>query len=70
MSLVELDSRFNDGLLVELLWNNETNEVVLSVSDNKTDFCDFVYVPNDRAFDAFQHPYSYTKKVGETVASV
>jgi hypothetical protein len=54
----ELDHRACDGLEVRLLWNAETEDVLVSVAAR--DGIDFEFqVPAADALDAFHHPYAY-----------
>ncbi len=60
-NLVELAERSNDGIEVRLVWNRGTGEIVLELTDDKTGTALEVQVPDDRALDAFQHPFAYVK---------
>jgi hypothetical protein len=60
-NLVELAERSNDGLEVRLLWNRGTGEIVLELTDGRTGTTREVQVADDRALDAFQHPFAYVK---------
>jgi hypothetical protein len=60
---VELAERSNDGIEVRLLWKRHTREVVLEVTDDKSGRTCEVRVPDDRALDAFDHPFLY---IGQT----
>jgi hypothetical protein len=57
--LIELAERRNDGIEVRLLWRRHTREVVLEVTDDKTGRTRGIQVPDDRALDAFEHPFFY-----------
>jgi hypothetical protein len=64
-SIRELDSRFNDGFQVRLLWCADTGQVWVSVLDTKSRdaFCVDVQT-GDRPFDVFHHPYAYAGRGG------
>lgn len=55
--LVELDARENDGISVSLLWDATTDETFIELeTENEWERFE---VPNERASDAFAHPYVY-----------
>jgi hypothetical protein len=58
--ILELDERENDGIRVTLVWNRETGELKVLVSDERTLQC-FVLVveQGDDAYDVFDHPFAY-----------
>jgi hypothetical protein len=64
----ELKSRQNDGLLVEILWESERDEVWLRVSDQKNPERDFFKeIPRDAVNKAFVHPYLYEPDHAEQI---
>jgi hypothetical protein len=59
-SLRELDSRFNDGIHVQLLWSTSDGRVSVAVNDTRTGQTFSVDVPdNARSLDVFHHPFAY-----------
>jgi hypothetical protein len=63
----ELDHRSNGGLDVRLLWNSGTNQVSITVADDRVgESFAFEVTPADSA-DAFHHPYAYAPR-GDPVA--
>ncbi len=61
----ELDQRTNDGITVTLLWNAQTNGVVVSVTEERHGVSFAFAVPAADAADAFRHPYGYAAPDGE-----
>jgi hypothetical protein len=55
----ELDHRTNDGISVTLLWNAQTNRVLVSVVDEPHRVSFDMEVAAADAADAFHHPYAY-----------
>ena len=55
----ELDRRTGDGIEVRLLWNADTDQVVVSVHDARTVESFELEVATGDALFAFQHPYAY-----------
>lgn len=59
----ELDERFDDSLRVKLLYLPFFNEIWLSITDErKVINCGetiMTRIPNDKALDAFWHPFCY-----------
>jgi hypothetical protein len=56
----ELDSRFSDGIHVQLLWYPCDGHVSVMVNDSKTEETFELEVRDgDRALDVFHHPYAY-----------
>jgi hypothetical protein len=56
----ELDRRHNDGTDVQLLWEPQTDRVVLALTDDRSgDSFSFEVDPGE-ALRAFHHPYAYT----------
>jgi hypothetical protein len=64
-SIRELDSRFNDGFQVRLLWCAHTGRPWVSALDTKSGeaFCVEVQA-GDRPLDVFHHPYAYASHRG------
>ena len=58
-NLVELDRRENSDESVELLWSVNTNQIYIRLTDKHADVSRLVLVPNEKARDAFNHPYVY-----------
>jgi hypothetical protein len=59
-TIVELDSRVNDGIHVRLLWGERDARLAVTVSDSKT--CEAFVLEvreGERALDVFHHPYAY-----------
>jgi hypothetical protein len=55
----ELDRRQSDGIDVQLLWNQTSDQIVVAVFDAKTgDVFELEAAPH-RARDVFHHPYAY-----------
>jgi hypothetical protein len=55
----ELNERTNDGITVRLLWDSIINQCYVEVEDCKYESVQTVAVPNNRAMDAFLHPFPY-----------
>ena len=64
-SIRELDSRFNDGFQVTLLWCSHSGQLWVSVLDTKSRdaFCVEVH-EGERPLDVFHHPYAYASQRG------
>jgi hypothetical protein len=56
---VELDSRWNDGISVMLLWQPPAETLVVTVWDSRTGDAFELQVAPSAALDAFRHPYAY-----------
>lgn len=54
----ELDQRAGDGIEVRLLWNADTKDVLVSVTERDGLAFEFQVHPTE-ALDAFHHPYAY-----------
>lgn len=55
----ELARRFNDGLEVTLFWQKLTDELTITVSDERRgDYFELTAAP-DEALNVFNHPYAY-----------
>ena len=60
----ELDRRANGGIDVRLLWNPDTNGVIVAVHDTLTgELFELRVDPSDALF-AFRHPYAYASLQG------
>jgi hypothetical protein len=57
--MTELAHRISNGLDVALLWSRRTGQLVVTVSDLRTDEHFSVDAPRHRALDVFHHPYAY-----------
>jgi hypothetical protein len=55
----ELAQRMNDGLEVTLLWQELTDELAVTVSDERSGACFELTAAPDQAFDVFNHPYAH-----------
>jgi hypothetical protein len=56
---VELDSRWNDGISVVLLWQPPAEHLIVAVCDAKSGDAFELEVAPQMALDAFRHPYAY-----------
>jgi hypothetical protein len=64
ITIRELDHRASDGIEVWLLWNEETNDVLVSVAWGDGVGFEFPVDPTD-ALEAFHHPYAYAANVDD-----
>jgi hypothetical protein len=55
----ELAYRVNDGVEVKLLWNQMTDDVTVTVSDQRSRAYFELDAPPGGALDVFNHPYAY-----------
>lgn len=55
----ELACRTNDGVEVKLLWNQMTEDVTVTVSDERSGAYFELDAPPGEALDVFKHPYAY-----------
>jgi hypothetical protein len=56
----ELDSRYSDGVYVQLLWDPGDGQVSVFVEDGRTGDAFELPVPDGSlALDVFRHPYAY-----------
>lgn len=56
----ELAHRRNDGLDIRLLWESESDQVIVSLHDSKTgEGFELEVGPDERALDVFHHPFAY-----------
>jgi hypothetical protein len=60
-SAQELAYRETDGLKIQLLYRQVGNTVLLHLIDEKLGEELEFPVPNDKALDAFDHPYAYAQ---------
>ncbi|HWE33095.1 MAG TPA: hypothetical protein VG410_06395 [Solirubrobacteraceae bacterium] len=58
-SVRQLDQRSGDGIDVTLLWDSRSNEVFLTVVDERLGEMREFGIPPEDALDAFHHPYAY-----------
>ena len=64
IDIKELDSRNSDGIHVTLLYDSASELVWIELADttkNPTTIESYL-VPNDRALDAFNHPFAYINR--------
>jgi hypothetical protein len=57
--LRELDTRVSNGLAVQLYWDSDSGEVLISLGDERSDLNEVFPVPAACALDAFAHPFVY-----------
>jgi hypothetical protein len=62
--LRELAHRANDGVEVLLVWNEVTDELTVSVSDNRSGAYFELTADPGEALDVFHHPYAHAAFVG------
>jgi hypothetical protein len=55
----ELDRRYRDGIEVALLWDSQTNAILVTVDDSRIERSFVLSVDQAEALDAFRHPYAY-----------
>src|SRR6185312_4771735 len=60
----ELAHRVTDGLEVVLSWHQVTNELIVSVADERTGAHYEVAAAPNKALDVFNHPYAYAASMG------
>jgi hypothetical protein len=60
----ELAYRLNDGLEVVLFWHQITDELTVTVSDERTGAYYELAADPDQALDVFNHPYAYAASRG------
>lgn len=56
---IDLMERRSNNVLVIMYWLKSTNSIYLNLIDERTGESDYFPVPNDKAMDAFSHPYFY-----------
>ena len=60
VSATELDYRESGWIEVSLLWDRDTDELIVAVRDKATDESFEIRVENNaHALDVFHHPYAY-----------
>jgi hypothetical protein len=57
----ELAHRENQGIIVDLMWDEEDNRVFVEVHDHRTGESFQVDVRPEKALDAYYHPYAYPR---------
>jgi hypothetical protein len=62
----ELAQRSEDGIVVRLLWDEASDQVLVRYKDTRTGDAFSTQVPNAEALEAFRHPNAYR---GEAVAA-
>jgi len=55
----ELAYRANDGIEVVLFWQQPTNTLTVTVSDERSGAYFELAAETDQALDVFKHPYAY-----------
>jgi hypothetical protein len=60
----ELDRRRANDIEVALFWNSRTNQVYVSVADERDGICFELEVDPAEATHAFHHPYAYAEHTG------
>jgi hypothetical protein len=60
----ELAYRANDGVKVVLFWHQVTDELTVTVSDERTGAYYELTADPDKALDVFNHPYAYAATMG------
>jgi hypothetical protein len=58
-TIEELDYRESNGISVCLLWNRQTNELIVRVADSAEDEEFELGCGAHEALDVFRHPYAY-----------
>jgi hypothetical protein len=66
---VELDSRWNDGITVMLLWEPHADALIVTVHDSKNGDAFELQVAPSFALDAFRHPYAYYSRDARAAVS-
>jgi hypothetical protein len=66
----ELAQRANDGVEVVLFWHQVSNELTVSVSDQRTGAYFELEAESGHALDVFHHPYAYAAFRGLPYADV
>jgi hypothetical protein len=66
----ELAHRSTDGIEVSLLWSQPSNRITVELIDNRIDERLEFEVANDKALDAFRHPYAYALDLVKTTTAV
>lgn len=56
---VDLMSRRTHGIEIFLMWCRETNLVSIVINDLKSEQSQAFPVPNDKAMEAFNHPFAF-----------
>jgi hypothetical protein len=64
LQVQELAHRATDGFEVMLVWNEATNELTVSVSDERTGAYFELDAAPDEALDVFYHPYAHAAFTG------
>lgn len=58
-ALRELDHRYSDGIDVRLLWDPQTDRVLVAVADERVGDAFVFEIDAEQALDGFHHPYAY-----------
>jgi hypothetical protein len=56
---IELATRQGGGIVVRLLWRRGEDSVRIAVEDERTGEEFELQVANERAYDAYTHPFAY-----------
>jgi hypothetical protein len=65
---IELDSRTQDGVEVTLLWQPDTDVVIVDVNDGRVGQRFQLIVDAEEALDVFRHPFAYAAFRGVPLA--
>jgi len=57
--ILVLDEREDADHKVEILYSRATCRIILNLTEKATPTLTSCYIPNDKARDAFLHPYCY-----------
>jgi hypothetical protein len=66
----ELAQRENDGIAVRLLWQTDTDRLIVSVQDWRTGEAFELTAAAHEAMDVFHHPFAYATRSGVEVAAL
>ena len=61
--MTELAHRTNDDIAVSLLWNRETDDLLVVVEDERNGGSFSLHAARERALDVFNHPFAYQASV-------
>lgn len=59
----ELDTRTDTFVTISLLWDDETDEVLIEITSDENE--EIFPIPSDAAMQAFQHPFVYAAGISE-----
>jgi hypothetical protein len=69
-TVVELASRWNDGITVTLLWEPHGDALTVTVQDEKNREAFELDVAPSVALDAYRHPYAYCGRAPTRVVAL